>query len=74
MAKATKLADPAGVAGFAIRQVANMNGGARSQLSVWTLGGLNAVLNRRVQSGQPIYIAQEIYVPAPAIVSGSTVS
>ena len=65
-ANLSKVADPAGGSGYAIRQAVHANGpgGGRSELGVWTLGGTNASLRSHLRTGAPIFISMEVYLPA----------
>ena len=66
-ANLTKVADPAaGGSGFAIRQVVHASGpgGGRSELGIWTLGGLHSALRTYLRTGASIFISMEIYLPA----------
>ena len=66
-ANLTKVADPAaGGSGWAIRQAvyANGPGGGRSELGVWTLGGLHSALRTHLRTGASIFMSMRSVLPA----------
>lgn len=61
-ANSSRVPDPLGGPGYAIRQYAVCDeGGARSQLAVWSFS--HQAFRDLALSGEPVYVAQEIYFP-----------
>lgn len=79
-ADATKVADPGGGGGSAIRMISNHNdapgiGGARVQLGVWSFGTGNEAFEAHALSGAKTFYSYECYIPGPSRISaiGNTI-